>query len=626
MIQRIGRTKYKIYAFDLESHNDPVSISRMETSMWLSCLIDENSKMTDIKSYQFNMDEVLDRLEELSTPTKRRKSNQTRECKNVCIYIYNLSFEWSFMLPYLLKRGFEFSETINKDSEMVFNSVSTKSVSSVWQVKMKFKKSDGYILLRDLSKIYSGGLGKVAKAFNLETQKGAINYRKYRLNKNYYPSAKEFEYIFKDCRIIIDILMKIQASGDREFWNVISMASYSMKLLVQDGWRKSRKPYKAFREEYPFLNQEETDFLRRSVGGGITYAPERFQFKDITQKILHIDAHQMHPTQMAKRFFPYGEGEYHTGKPEMMFSRINCCRIRISYSSVKLHSVIALIGIPCIADKEIVVWDFEIPTMKKCYNNLEIEYIDYYAYKMKKLPFRNYIESNYRKRLVAKANKDAFNTLRYKLLNNSSYGKFLEKPHNQIFKNTINILGFIDSVVEDKDEFSQEISSKYTYLPVGSCIPAYSRVMLIETALKFGWEKVCYFDTDSIFVLLDEYTERVWNEEVNQADELGGWALEEIIDRAQFTAPKRYKIEVDGVTTIKAGGINFNQYLLEKAIANGIDLEEAAVEYEEINIVNSNWKVQRAFRCKGGTLIDFQMKEMSVPKKYERVYHSNTGH
>ena len=159
----------------------------------------------------------------------------------------------------------------------------------------------------------------------------------------------------------------------------------------------------------------------------------------------------------------------------------------------------------------------------------------------------------------------------------------------------------------------------------GSCIPAYSRVMLIETALKFGWEKVCYFDTDSIFVLLDEYTERVWNEEVNQADELGGWALEEIIDRAQFTAPKRYKIEVDGVTTIKAGGINFNQYLLEKAISNGIDLEEVAVEYEEINIVNSNWKVQRAFRCKGGTLIDFQLKEMSVPKKYEEVYHKNTG-
>ena len=40
MIQRIGRKKFKIYAFDLESHNDDESIEKAETSMWFGCLLD----------------------------------------------------------------------------------------------------------------------------------------------------------------------------------------------------------------------------------------------------------------------------------------------------------------------------------------------------------------------------------------------------------------------------------------------------------------------------------------------------------------------------------------------------------------------------------------------------------
>ena len=51
---------------------------------------------------------------------------------------------------------------------------------------------------------------------------------------------------------------------------------------------------------------------------------------------------------------------------------------------------------------------------------------------------------------------------------------------------------------------------------------------------------------------------------MNKENFLGGWAIEEIIDKAQFTAPKRYKLEVkegDKIrTTIKAGGINFDFY------------------------------------------------------------------
>ena len=188
--------------------------------------------------------------------------------------------------------------------------------------------------------------------------------------------------------------------------------------------------------------------------------------------------------------------------------------------------------------------------------------------------------------------------------------------------NKIDENGIIDSDIYEKtgDELSNE--SKYTYIPVGSCIPAYSRCDLINTAFKFKWENVCYFDTDSIFVIYDEDAEKVWKT-INQTDFLGGWGLEEIIDRCQFTAPKRYKTETEGEVVIKAGGINFASYIDKKAREKGIEATDYKVSFDEINIISSEWEVRRAFRCKGGTLIDLQNKKMDVQSKYKDIYEKN---
>ena len=336
-----------------------------------------------------------------------------------------------------------------------------------------------------------------------------------------------------------------------------------------------------------------------------------------------------YPSSAYSHLFPYGKGTYFKGKPPI--AHISACRIRISYDYVKLHSIIKLIGLPFIENKEIVVWNFEIPTMYKCYENLRIEYIEGYAYNCKPLPWRQYYADNYNRRLVAKKEKDAFYILYYKLLNNSSYGKHLEKPHNIAFANYINPLGIIDSQLLPKEEI--KINAKYTYLPVGSCIPAYSRVALIELALKIGWQYITYFDTDSIFFIWNEHTAKVW-ETVDQRDFLNGWAMEEFIDRAQFTAPKRYKTETDGIATIKSGGINFDEYkeahypeVLKEYMSKGLKRKDALAEinldFEEVNIVSSSWKVQRAYRVRGGTIIEFEDKDMKIQPKYQGIYEKN---
>lgn len=614
METRLGRTKYKLYAFDIESHNDIISIERKETSMWLGCLIDDKSSEYDLNNYFFSMNEVIERLRELTTP-KRKNKQEKKPCKNVCIYIYNLSFEWSFLLPVLLKDyNVKFKEKFEKDDEFVFNSVTTKSCSSVWEVNLKLDKKGGFIKLRDLAKMYGGGLKKVAKAFKLPIQKGEIDYRLNRLSdyqkyKIYIPNEKERNYIYKDCKIIVDILQIMKDKKDKLFFKSISIASYSISTAIRSGWPRCLKPYLEFRKMYPELGEKENNFLREGVEGGICYAVKEWQFKEIDHLIGHIDAHQMHPTQMYTKLFPCGVGTYGLGKPPFRYNTISCIRIKISYDDVKLHSIIKLIGLDFITDKTITIWDFELDTMFKCYVNLKVEYIDYYQYKARPLKWREYYRINYLKRLEAKKNKDDFNILYYKLLNNSSYGKLLEKPHNQLLINCLDYSNIINSEIKDKSEDDLRYNAKYTYLPVGSSIPAYSRVQLIETALLFGHENVLYFDTDSIFFILNDKTEAIWNsDKINKDDFLGGWGWEETSKKAQFTAPKRYKLLTDkNETIVKMAGVNF----------------ENEVSFDELNITDSTWRVNRAFRCKGGTLIDFQEKTLTIQKKYEDIFNNN---
>lgn len=643
MIQRISRKKYRIFSFDTETHNDEESIAKGETSIWLACFIDEESLVTDESIYFYDMDSLIDHWETLVNPKRTRTYTPIR---NVCTYVWNLSFEWSFLLPVLLKRGFKFKEVIEKDDEYVYNSVSTKTCSSVWQIQIKFSKKSGIFLLRDLAKVFSGSLKEVAKSFNLDTQKGEIDYRLNRLH-GHVVTKEEKEYCFKDVRIIIDILLKMKEKEDRFFWNAISAASYSTKMMIQRGWPRSIKPYKKFREEYPVIDEQEEEaiFLRKTVRGGITYATKEWQFINIEQPIGHIDLHQAHPSSAFRHRFPYGRGEYYTGKP--IAGKICACHIRISYDDVYLHSVISLIGLNFITDREIWIWDFELPTMKKAYVNLKIEFIDGYAYNHKPLVWRRYYEDNYNKRLAAKEHGDTFNVMFYKLLNNSSYGKLLERPHYQTFVNVVRDDGIIDSDIIDKPIEECPPCARYTYLPAGSCIPAFTRVTLIEGALKLCLYKdddgvtrfhknVIYFDSDSIFFILNEKTQKIWEEEFDREDHLGGWGWEETSQRGQFTAAKRYKIEHDGKAIIKAGGINFSAYIEERVEElikeRNLDLnydekkeliDNYELPYDEINIVSSVWKVRRAYRVKGGTIIEFQNKEMNIQDKYIEIAKRN---
>lgn len=622
MIRRIGKRKYSIYGYDVESHNDEESIEKGETSIWLSVFANEETKVTDESCYFYTIESWLDKLEELSKPNKRKICN-------LMIYIFNLAFEWSFILPKLLERGFVWKEKPERKGE--FCSVSTKTCSSVWQVKIKFHDKTE-VVLRDLRKILQGSLASIAESFNTPTQKGItdIDYTLNRLH-NHVVTPIEKQYCFKDVRILIEILMEMDKRDDKDFWKCCSASSYACTKMIRQGYKWAKKPMLAFREDYPLLDERESAFLRNATSGGITYATPKYQFKEIKQRIKHIDIHQAHPNSAFRNKFPYGKGKYFNSLKDYPNTGMSCLHVKVSYSGVKLHNIIELITLDCIDDYELWLWDFELRQMKECYEDLVVEFIEGYNYQTKMLPWRMFYKDNYELRELAKKRKDLFEIHQRKLLNNSSYGKLLEHGHLICFENCLDGNGLIDSLVHDSSKGSD--NAKYTCLQVGGVIPAYTRHYLIDTALKLGWENIVYFDTDSIFYIDNEET-RENIKKVSIGNNLGDFGFEPDIIEGQFTAPKRYKIREetdDGIKdTYHCAGINFitkpvnkNGTIKYYCAGHEVKSEDDQIPYNELNIVDGKFIVQGTKRVKGGTLIIMQEKKMSVQSKYLDVYNKN---
>lgn len=622
MKRRIGKSWFSVWAFDIETHADPVSVREGKTGVWLYSFINDKSQIGDEGNYGRTMEEFIAKLEELTSPKKRNHHGKENDPKNLLIFIWNLSFEWSFLLPKLMEVGFSYSDDF-KGKAFVFNSISTKTCSSVWEARVKFGEENGTVVFRDLAKVFPGSLRNVAKSFGLETQKGDIDYQKDRRAPDYVPTKEEKEYNFKDTRIIIEILLEMEKRNDADFWQSISAASYTMRKAMKFSYPRSFNPLKEYRRKYPVLEKEESDFISHSVAGGLTYCPENWQFKEVDGLIGHIDFHQSHPSRMASMHgerFPCGFGTYGLGKPECSHREMACCHVYFSYTGVKLHSIIGLIGLSTAERKELWLWDFEIECAKLCYENLEIEYIDYYKYQWSYLPWRGYCQENYAKRLIAKKKGDLFDVFYYKLLNNSLYGKTLENGHNIVYENFVDEDGRIDSHERPTDEI--KMGGRYTYKPVGSAIPAYSRVALIRAGLKLGWRNVLYMDTDSLFFILNPETKRNLKKlEISSAMGAFGWEdVDEngrsILTRSQFTAPKRYKLGYkDGDFDVKMAGVSDPK----------VGIDGYHFSYNEINLIDGIYSSHSRKRAEGGTLIVDVPKKLQVQEKYRANYLKNKG-
>lgn len=586
--------KALVGTLDFETRNSSIEMSKNETSIWLGVLYFDDDNYQSFSS----LAEMFDLMNSIVKENRKRK--------NYLLYIHNLSFETSFILDYLLRNGFTFDDKVR--NAHTFNFLANSSLSVVYNLKIRIKASGGLIEMRDSARLFMCSLSKLAKEMHLP-QKGKIDYEAVR-DSDYKATEKEISYCVNDNRIVklaVDKSLADPILGDY-FKSSLTAGSFAAKVAIgRYGYPRSYKPMNVFRKEtqYPILTGEEKEFARSALSGGLTWINPKFQFLHV-KNYHHIDIHSAHPTQAYRYAFPFGFGEHGVGKPLFRGNRVTIAHVRYSYDDIIVPCFIATKDLRYVNGVEAWLYDFEIELAKRAYVNFRIdEYIDFYEYHKKYLPWRKFYLDTFEKKKNAKAIDDGYQTTINKIfLNAGGYGKFVERGHSESFIPFIDEEGVVrTNKVERVD--NEEREGRYTYCPMGAMIPARTRYQLVSTALdiiEHGGE-VIYTDTDSIFFIgAEDYASFI-----KIGEELGEWSLEGDCKDFEAYVPKRYIYRNEkGEMESKAGG--FNQIVVD-------DTDDF--------FSMPGFKVLMSKRVKGGTILIKKQKDLNVPDKYREILKAN---
>ena len=345
----------------------------------------------------------------------------------------------------------------------------------------------------------------------------------------------------------------VEKEFEIEIKNVpITVASFSKKILKS-----------FYGVDYSLKNNEINEDFRQFYFGGRT---EVFDF-NIWKNVKDYDINSLYPFIMHKEIFPYELRGFET---EKTFDEIKETDYICIEALVYENSSIPLLperiegklmfrnGVKrCLVFKEEIehlsqfgVGHFQIKKVLKVYYGKQ----DYL--------FKEYVEKNYK--LRKRADKPFYNLI-FKLILNSSYGKFAEKTE----KEEIKMISREEITVEQMRECDQMIGNNFLFrgtkevklslnVPLACKITALSRMELHKhmiTTINSGG-KLIYCDTDSIFCDGEYFEEH---------KELGAMKLERDLKKLVCLSAKEYSYDlVEGTGRIKMKGFTNEEGSVEK--------------------------------------------------------------
>ena len=309
MREVIRRSDCIVYTLTILMRSDVEARYNKRTSAWICALSNEEET-----NYYTSLDETLNYLFEICAHD------------NVLLFSYNLGIEWRAIFPLLRKRGFEYG-----NGTKTFHDVAKPSRNKVYEAVIEPSSTEKKIILRGLNNmLLPQSLEETVDAFGLTVFNYTIDREKIR-PEGYIPTAEEKEYVGTRNRAIFDILKQFDTLHDRDFWNSLTVASYSMQKLINHTYYGNKRRG-AFRSKYPALDvtddAAELSALLSSYEGGLIWANPEFQYKEIDVPVMHVDAHQMYPTQMYTKLYPCGKGIHFVDKPPFI-TGINLLHINL---------------------------------------------------------------------------------------------------------------------------------------------------------------------------------------------------------------------------------------------------------------------------------------------------------
>lgn len=509
------------YAGDFETITDPSDVR-----VWGACLVDIDTSETAFigNSIESFFDFLRDR--------------------NTVVYFHNLKFDGEFILSYLLRNGYTYSdshegrtfETLITD-DGIFYSITVYFEKK----KKKYKK----VVFYDSLKKLPFKVSVISKAFELKDQKLKIDYDAPR-PVGHELTAEERDYIVNDCRIVAQAL-KIQFDKGLTKMTNASDALNEYKDIIGKG---------IFEKWFPTLPVELDDDIRQAYRGGFTYLTPRFKNKHVKGGIT-LDVNSLYPSVMYDRVLPYGypmyfEGEYEADERYPIYiQHLKCCfklkpghipTIQKKGSGRFVETEYLTSSVDSMGVDEPVELYLTTPDMVlflEHYDIFDEEYINGYKFKGVTGMFKEYIDFWMH---VKETTTGAMRQLA-KLMLNSLYGKFATNPHARKKIPVMDDFGVVRYEL-DAPELRDPV-----YTAMGAFITAYAREKTIRSAQQV-YDRFIYADTDSLHLVGTDIPEGL---EIHPT-KLGAWKHEGTFIDSKYIRAKTYietMIETKKTTTLE---------------------------------------------------------------------------
>lgn len=519
--------KRQYLSADFETTVDPE-----DARVWASCAVNIETLETDFISN--NIEGFFDWL-----------SN-----KNTVCYFHNLKFDGEFILAYLLRNGYKYSE---KPKDKTFSTLITDggvwySLTVIFKVeKKKYKK----VVFYDSLKKLPFKVATIAKAFNLPDEKLTIDYKAHR-PVGHELTQEELDYVVADCRIVAGALNIQIKEGLTKMTNASDALSHFKKGMTLNRFDKF----------FPTFPLELDSFIRKSYKGGYVYLKPEHRGRRGLQGVT-FDVNSLYPSVMYEKVLPYGYPVYFTGEPEttsdypLFIVHLKCrfnlkpnhlptIQLKNNRSYVETEylttSRVTMNGYDVDEPVDITLTSVDLDLFLEHYDVEDLVYIKGLKFKGRSGFFNEYIDYwGHIKETTTGAKRQLA-----KLMLNSLYGKFATNPRGLKKVPSLGEDGIVDFNLADPEERDP------VYTAMGCFITAYAREKTIRSGQSV-YDRFIYADTDSLHLTgfeipdIDVHPTR-----------LGAWKHEGTFTDSKFIRAKTYMETTEEGTKVTCAGMPDN--------------------------------------------------------------------
>lgn len=494
----------------------------------------------------------------------------------VQIYFHNLKFDGEFILNWILRNGFTW--TNNKKLETKEFSTIISDQNLFYNINIRFAPRK-MIKIYDSLKIIPMSIEAMAKAFDLPIEKEEITYTETR-EPGHILTDQEVLYLHNDVEIPARALHLMFSQGLTKMTCASNALNDYKEIMGKQ----------LFQNYYPAPVYDAD--IRQAYKGGFTYLNPKYKGKMVGKGIV-LDFNSLYPSVMYYCDLPHHEGKFFQGQYQHdriypLYIQMLRCEFEIKpghIPTIQLKNSLLFRPNEYVTSSHgeeitLCLTSVDLELFFEQYDVYNVEYLSGWKFRKGNNLFREYIDKWYG--IKAQATLDGNKGMRTlaKLMQNSLYGKFAKNPCMR------SKMPYLDErgIVKYKELPPNDV--KPLYIPVAAFITAYGRAKTIRAA-QSCYDRYIYSDTDSIHLEGWEVPEGLEIDPVK----LGALDLESKFTRGKFLRQKTYMEEIDGEVKITCAGMpaecyknvtfenfqegaTFSGKLMPKHCAGGIVLEE----------------------------------------------------